>query len=84
MKRYQNLSALLSGELGTRAPSTAAINRMAAQILAEYPQASHLVFFRNGHWCLLPAGPECPLKSPRDAENKTIPPHRRALAYCKI
>lgn len=84
MKQYPTLSALLAGELGTRAPSPAAIERLSAQIRAAHPTAHALVFFKNGHWILLPVGPAEKLGSLAQARKHKIHPGRKPRAYCKI
>jgi hypothetical protein len=84
VKHYPNPYALLTQELGTQCPPLDRIEAMVAKIEAEYPSASHLVYFSNGHWILLPAGPGCKFTKPQDASRANIPYNRRARAYCPI
>jgi len=84
MTKYPNLPAMLSNELGPRAPEPAKVERLESQIKAEHPTARYCILFKNGHWILLPAGPDARIKSPAQARRMTVPPYRRPVAYCKI
>ena len=82
MKRYPNLYALLTRELGTQAPSMEKIEHMAGQIKAEHPGAVWLVFYKNGHWILLPVGPGQFLETLGAARKHKVKPGRNPIAYC--
>lgn len=85
MTRYPTLSALLSGELGTRAPSPPQVRELAGKIRREHPRASHVVYFAHGtRWILLPVGHGCKVKSVKQAARLTLAPKRKPLAYCKL
>jgi len=83
MKYYPSLPSLLAGELGTQCPALAKIDALAEKIRAEFPHASHVIYFRNGHWLLLPAGPGTTFPTPAAANTKSAS-GRQPRAYCPL
>ncbi|MFZ5819053.1 MAG: hypothetical protein ACOYYJ_04045 [Chloroflexota bacterium] len=83
MKKYPNLLALLRTELGKKSPNPEQIEDLRAAILAQHPTATHFIYLKNGHWIILPAGPDEAIPNPKYAKTIRIPPHRLPLAYCK-
>jgi len=86
MKEYKTLHALLKKEhkaQGRQVPDSRTVDILEKFIAHECPTATHLVYFCNGQWTLLPVGPDEKVKTPGDAENALIPP-RHPVAFCKI